>query len=130
MSAPADLPPENLPKSNLGTPFARGHDPRRWMNGAKRSRPRVMDAFFRIANRQIDGTTKTELDELCQAVWDKAKRGDSKCAALVFDRMEGKAVQPVEDVTPQQEATAEEIRERIKRLAIKLASEGVDAHAE
>lgn len=127
MITPAQQSAQNE-QNRRGIPFTGADDPRRWKTG-KPKRPVIADAFWRIANRQIDGMSRTELDELCQAVWDKAKRGDSKCAALVFDRMEGKAVQPVEDVTQQQDATPEEIRERIKRLAVKLASEGVNADA-
>lgn len=110
---------QNAPRV-VGVPFTGKDDPRRWGKGKPR-KPRVADAFWRIANQKLEGTDRTELDELCQAVWDKAKKGDSKCATLVFDRMEGKALQPVEDVTPQDGMTPEESKKRIAELLARAA---------
>lgn len=110
-----------------GVPFVKG-DPRIWRHGKPRP-PRIADAFWRIANNKIEGTTRTELDVLCQAVWDKAAKGDSKCATLVFDRMEGKAVQPVEDVTAAPEITQEEAKSRIADLLARAAIASANANA-
>ena len=125
MSEPAQLSAVKLE----GRPFQVGHDPRRWTNGPKPKKPRIADAFWRIANKEIEGTTKTELDVLCQAVWDKAAKGDSKCATLVFSRMEGNPVQPIEDVTPQAEITQEEAKSRLANLLARAAIASANAHS-
>lgn len=111
-----------------GLPFTGAADPRRWKRG-NTTKPKVADAFWRIANRQTDGLGRTELDELCQKVWDRAKMGDSKCATLVFNRMEGAPVQPIEDVTPQAELTPEEAKSRIADLLARAAMASANANA-
>lgn len=112
--------PAQIEPTTRGIPFSGADDPRRWKRG-NTTKPKVADAFWRIANRKTDDATRTELDALCQAVWNKAKAGDSKCATLVFNRMEGAPVQPIEDVTPQAELTPEEAKSRIANLLARAA---------
>lgn len=123
----AQIPPE-MEQKPRGLPFTGASDPRRWKRG-NTTKPKVADAFWRIANRKTDDATRTELDELCQAVWDRAKKGDSKCATLVFNRMEGAPVQPIEDVTPQAELTPDEAKSRIADLLARAALASANANA-
>lgn len=112
----------------VGVPFSGKDDPRRWGKGKPR-KPRIADAFWRIANSKIEGADRTELDMLCQAVWNRAKAGDSKCATLVFNRMEGAPVQPIEDVTPQADLTPDEAKSRIADLLARAAMASANANA-
>jgi hypothetical protein len=123
----AQIPAQGEQKPR-GIPFSGANDPRRWKRG-NTTKPKVADAFWRIANRKTDDLGRTELDELCQKVWDKAKAGDSKCATLVFNRMEGAPVQPIEDVTPQADMSPDETKRRIADLLARAAVATVNANA-
>lgn len=108
-------------RRTVGIPFTGKADPRRW-NGGKPRKPRIADAFWRIANAKLDGVDRTKLDELCEEVWQMAMAGNMRAAELIFDRMEGKAVQPVEDVTPDEPMTEEQRKTRIAELMARASN--------
>jgi len=82
VSRPANI--ENL------KPFKKGEDERRNIKGRPKL-PDLKEAIAKVLNKEKNG--KTALDEILDALWAKAAKGDVRAAQELMDRGFGKAQQ-------------------------------------
>lgn len=94
-------------------------------SGNPKGRPKsgraIADMFRKIAGEQFEGGG-TKLEALCRRVWTiamdpKEKTTDSlKASEMIQNRMEGMPKQIIEDETPRDAETPEELRKRAMEL--------------
>jgi hypothetical protein len=81
--------------------------------------PRVSDLLAKIG-QQLDPSDpkglRTKAEAVANAVYDLALQGDKWCIKFLVERTEGKAVQPVEDLTPDIASLADRIQERANEI--------------